>query len=249
MCLFITPSFLNADPDPVYNNKNGHYYELIQTFLSWEDANAAARSMEYKGYPGHLATITSQEENDFIYANFGNYENYWFWLGGQQERDGSEPAGGWQWVTGEIWSFTNWNSGEPNNGGGENENSLEFLPTGFWNDFIGSSEQFYIVEYDVPLKSDPEPEQEPEVWVRDHEMTCYQVWINEDDNFEFVFWWEYANNNWVKIYDMAGNEVFSIDIPYGAANFITGLPDGIYTVKTFHNGFETPIQEFLIGKP
>ena len=90
---------------------------------------------------------------------------------------------------------------------------------------------------------------EPIPWVRDHEMTCYQVWINEDNEFEFVFWWEYANNNWVKIYDMAGNEVFSIDMPYGAANFIADLPDGMYTVKTFHNGFETPIQEFLIGKP
>ena len=92
-------------------------------------------------------------------------------------------------------------------------------------------------------------EEPVEVWERNHEMTCYQVWINEDNNFEFVFWWEYANNNWVKIYDMAGNEVFSINMLYGAANFITGLPDGMYTAKTFHNGFETPIQEFLIGKP
>jgi hypothetical protein len=89
----------------------------------------------------------------------------------------------------------------------------------------------------------------PPIWVRDHEMTCYQVWINEDNNFEFVFFWEYANNNWVKIYDMAGNEVFSIDMEKGNARFEADLPDGIYTVKTFHNGFETPIQEFLIGKP
>jgi len=86
-------------------------------------------------------------------------------------------------------------------------------------------------------------------WVRDVEMTCYQVWINETNNFEFVFWWEYANNNWVKIYDMSGNEVFSIDMPYGNANFVVDLPDGFYTVKTFHDGFETPIQEFIIGKP
>lgn len=92
-------------------------------------------------------------------------------------------------------------------------------------------------------------EEEEEVWVRDHEMTCYQVWKNEANNFEFVFWWEYYNNNWVKIYDMAGNEVFSIDMKKGSAHFEAALPDGMYTVKTFHNGFEHPIQEFVIGKP
>jgi len=85
-------------------------------------------------------------------------------------------------------------------------------------------------------------------WIRDRDMTCFQVWVNADNNFEFVFWWEYKNNNWVKIYDMEGNEVFFIDMPYGAANFEANLPDGIYTVKTFHDGFEDPIQEFIIGK-
>jgi hypothetical protein len=53
----------------------------------------------------------------------------------------------------------------------------------------------------------------------------------------------------VKIYDLAGNEVFLIDMPYGNARFEADLPNGFYTVKTFHNGFGTPIQEFLIGKP
>ena len=100
-----------------------------------------------------------------------------------------------------------------------------------------------------PSQTISKAEEQEEVWIRNHEMTCFQVWINEDNNFEFVFWWEYANNNWVKIYDIEGNEVFSTDMPYGNARFIADLPDGFYTVKTFHDGFETPIQEFLIGKP
>jgi hypothetical protein len=116
----------------------------------------------------------------------------------------------------------------------------------------GSSwfDNFYL-EYEQASGSDKtEDEILPEpAWIRDVEMTCYQVWINEENNFEFVFWWEYANNNWVKIYDMKGNEVFSIDMEKGNAHFEADLPDGFYTVKTFHNGFETPIQEFLIGKP
>jgi hypothetical protein len=38
-------------------------------------------------------------------------------LGGYQDRmsaEYSEPAGGWRWITGEPWNFTNWGSGEPN---------------------------------------------------------------------------------------------------------------------------------------
>ena len=86
-------------------------------------------------------------------------------------------------------------------------------------------------------------------WVRTKQMTCWQVWVNEDNNFEFIFRWEYANNNWVKIYDMSGNEVFAVDMKKGNPHFEADLPDGMYTVKTFHDDFETPIQEFIIGKP
>lgn len=88
------------------------------------------------------------------------------------------------------------------------------------------------------------------IWIRDRDMTCYQVWINENNNFEFVFWWEYKNNNWIKIYSMnSEEEVFSIDMTYGKANFEADLPDGMYTVKTFHDDMSTPLQEFIIGKP
>ena len=84
---------------------------------------------------------------------------------------------------------------------------------------------------------------------RDRDMICSQVWVNEDSAFEFVFWYEYADNNWVKIYDMAGNEVFSIAMPYGNTHFVASLPDGMYTVKTFHDDMSTPLQEFTISKP
>lgn len=110
-----------------------------------------------------------------------------------------------------------------------------------------SPENFIIEEFNVSGSCNDEEVIIP--WVRNVEMTCYQVWVTEDNNFEFVFWWEYENNNWVKIYDIEGNEVFSIDMEKGNARFVADLPDGFYTVKTFHDGFEKPIQEFIIGKP
>jgi hypothetical protein len=91
-------------------------------------------------------------------------------------------------------------------------------------------------------------EEQEEEFIRTHPLTCYQVWVNEDGNFEFVFWWEYRDNNWVKIYDMSGKEVFSIDMPYGDAHFVANLPNGMYTVKTFNDDMSTPIQTFVIGK-
>ncbi len=89
---------------------------------------------------------------------------------------------------------------------------------------------------------------EPEPWLRDREMTCFQVWVNEDNNFEFVFWWVYANNNHVQIYDMAENLVWETDFEKDKPHFEVDLPDGMYTVKTFHEAGHV-LQEFVIGKP
>jgi hypothetical protein len=52
------------------------------------------------------------------------------------------------------------------------------------------------------------PVHEESVWLRNHEMTYYQIWVNEDNNFEFVFWWAYKDHNHVHIYDMADTLVW-----------------------------------------
>ncbi len=84
------------------------------------------------GYP-HLATVTSAEEDAFIVETFGELPLFGKWLGGFQAPNGEEPGGGWGWVTGEAWDYTNWNDGEPNNAGG-NEEHLEYWDNGRWND-------------------------------------------------------------------------------------------------------------------
>mgnify|MGYP001766620561 CR=1 FL=1 len=89
----------------------------------------------------------------------------------------------------------------------------------------------------------PEP-----VWLRDTPMKCKAVWVNANGNFQFSFIYPYANNNWVKIYDVNSKEVYSIDMPYDNPNIIVDLPGGQFTVKTFHDQME-PIQTFVIGKP
>jgi hypothetical protein len=99
------------------------------------------------------------------------------------------------------------------------------------------------------IKLEPYSKAEEDIaWVRTQEMTCKQVWINEDNMFQFSFIYPYNDNNWVRIYDMAGKIVYEIDMPYDNPNIIVDLPDGMYTVKTFNDQPE-PIQTFVIGKP
>lgn len=95
----------------VEDGGNGHWYaSTSQTFTQFEQARSFADSVG-----GHLATLTSSAENSFA-ATVAPGELI---LGGYQDLkavDYSEPSGGWRWVTGEPWSFTQWHPGEPNNG-------------------------------------------------------------------------------------------------------------------------------------
>jgi len=105
-----------------------------------------------------------------------------------------------------------------------------------------------IYFYDSVLKSKKAAEPEPQIWQRNQEFQCWQVWVNEQDQFEFVFVWEYANNNHVQILDQAGNVVFYIDLPKGDCQFVADLPDGTYTVQNYHEAGHI-LREFVISKP
>ncbi len=115
---------------------NGNWYELVESSsIHWNTAKTSA-----EGLGGYLATITSQAENDFIADLLPDALGNNYWLGGYQDTlapDYSEPAGGWRWITGEIWDYTNWNGGEPNNSSGRPENYLHIYAVNFppyWND-------------------------------------------------------------------------------------------------------------------
>jgi hypothetical protein len=85
----------------------------------------------------HLATVTSQAESDLIERLLLDSSEKTAWLGGIQIDENDEPGGGWAWVTGEPFEFTNWAPGEPNDTGGV-EIFLELFTrsngTTAWND-------------------------------------------------------------------------------------------------------------------
>lgn len=138
---------------------SGHSYEFVSTPLTWPAARAAADARVSGGVHGHLATLTSQAENDFVATHLGVSEVALAWIGGEQPVGSQEPDGGWSWITGEPFVYTNWASGEPNNDAGnvdgeESKLVLYFnhplFGNGTWNDLNTNAAEPYVVEYDAP---------------------------------------------------------------------------------------------------
>ena len=137
-----------ASADPVQWAGNGHWYEAVPTAsYTWAQADQAARAMTWMGIPGHIATITSQEEGDFIasWISAGG-----FWLAGYQDPTNSAPADNWHWQTSEPWSYTKWHGIEPNDYYGPGaESCLElYAPNDGWNDVRCEELHSTLVEYD-----------------------------------------------------------------------------------------------------
>ena len=88
----------------VENPDNGHYYDIININRTWATARTEADKLRYKGMMGHLVTITTQAESDFIVNKVINGLSGTRWIGAYQPSGSSEPSGGWTWVTGEKWS-------------------------------------------------------------------------------------------------------------------------------------------------
>ncbi len=87
---------------------NGHYYGLTSAAQTWLQAEAEAA-----GHGGHLVSITSQAEQDFVVNNFlsGLNERRILWTG----LNDAAVEGTFVWSSGEAVTFTKWQAGEPNN--------------------------------------------------------------------------------------------------------------------------------------
>ena len=106
-----------------------HLYKYVSApLISWASAVTAAIAAG-----GHLATIGSDAENDFIFSLVGNRVA---WLGGSD----AGHEGQWQWVTDDgspDFGYTHWAGGEPNNL--LNEDYLATWGNHSWNDLADNA--------------------------------------------------------------------------------------------------------------
>lgn len=147
-----------VNPDEVFFGDNGHVYKFISGEITWEDALLDAATQTAYGATGYLATITSQSENEFISARIVADG----WIGASDV--GME--GDWKWVTGpetgmSFWltdgesggtvngQYANWNGGEPNDSGGDEDCAQYYSGSSMWNDLpcSGSTLSGYMAEF------------------------------------------------------------------------------------------------------
>ena len=88
----------------------GSFYYYSADAVSWFEADSMSQANA-----GHLVTIGSQQERDFINDQLPWEEPTWIGLTQNlMSEEYSEPDGGWEWVTQEPLDYTDWGVNEPN---------------------------------------------------------------------------------------------------------------------------------------
>ena len=138
---------------------NGHFYDIVVTPLqSWVESKAQAESMG-----GYLASIRSAEENGWLWNafNIGGTSAYWSHIGPYPGYDGPvfgayrDASNVWSWVSGEEWSWSNFNWGSHSG-----EGCAQFIGgSSYWDDIgvNGGNSSGGNVAFIIEWNSNPVP--------------------------------------------------------------------------------------------
>jgi hypothetical protein len=143
-----------------YNPINGHFYKPVTLGDTYTGARAASLLTTFKGQRGYLVTITSADENAFIYANVPQ-ANVWFaatdevidgtWVidAGPEKGTVMKTSNG-QLAGNRPGVYNNWAGGEPNGyNHGEDYAVTNWGNQSTWNDLSNNWSNPYIIEYGV----------------------------------------------------------------------------------------------------
>lgn len=116
---------------------DGNRYQLFDESMSWTEAKEYCENLG-----GHLATITSPEEQESVESLLKSGSKNSYWLGGL--KSSSE----WTWLTNEDFSlFAKWTPGQPDNYLNQEDCLMMYKNTnpmspsgtfGYWNDLNNS---------------------------------------------------------------------------------------------------------------
>jgi hypothetical protein len=150
---------VTATENPVgyfYLPSNGHFYRPISTGAFYTSAKAAAAATTFKGQTGYLVTITSADEDAFIFNNVPQsqiwfalsdaaQEGFWRIDAGPENGTLIKTANG-QFTGNLAGQYNNWAPGEPNNSGGEHYAVTKWNGSQ-WNDLPNNFSCPYVIEY------------------------------------------------------------------------------------------------------
>lgn len=120
-------------PQWTQSTVNGHWYSMTAA-SSWAEAEQTAVN-----WGGHLATVTSQAENDWIRTTF-DFDRAWI---GYHD---SLAEGTFEWSSGAPPGFENWGPGSPGGITADQDFVAMDNATGMWEDRFASSTFFGVVE-------------------------------------------------------------------------------------------------------
>lgn len=132
----------------VFNPGTGHYYDVTDTNIGWEEAEAEAI---LKG--GHLVAIQDAAEESWLVGTFGSER---FWIGFTDKAS----EGTWLWSSGDPVTYVNWASGEPNNATppewGEDYAVMNWSGPA-WNDWDKERYDYYPIHGIIEVSAVPLP--------------------------------------------------------------------------------------------
>ncbi len=140
----------------VADGGNGHWYRFESSPAGWATARAESAALG-----GYLVTVNSAPEGDFL-RTLG-VGTAWIGLLQNPASPGfSEPAGGWEWISGEPLNYTNWRvntngqPNEPNNIDGTSTDVavMDAPARTTWNDVPQVGAYSYWVEWSADCNND-----------------------------------------------------------------------------------------------
>lgn len=224
---------------------NGHEYELIPISRTWLEASV---DCEMRG--GHLVTIATEEENNFVASLVSEAQIGEALIGFTDQ----ETEGEWHWITNEPVTYTNWDSGEPADAGQEDYAGIR--NDGGWPDLQVYEERPYVCEWEsinVPINlTDHSPiiiesdnnftEQAiTEGWagngtptnpyiIEGYNITSSEVLIRiENTSVHFI-----VRNNLLSGIDQSNSGIYLVNITQGTVrnNLVKNCRDGVHLVRS-----------------
>lgn len=153
----------------------GHIYARYDLPLNYTQAE---KFCEQAG--GHLAAITSWQESLVVRSILEDAAYSEYWLGASDE----EWEGGWKWLTGETFDWTNWDDSQPDNYDGNEDFLTIDSYYGSWNDRPADAEDIgFLLEIEPASEGTPSGEYDLLADLTAASGTNFDIWNELEDPY------------------------------------------------------------------